>query len=194
MTWTTTPASPKWFSIGAGGETSRFAKSAVFDKDCPAGSYVFGTVHFMERDTPLANYFAKILDIIGIIFIGLAVGAVVGIGVGFSLAGLQGAVGGGVLIVALVAVIGFFAGGLFELLRPAENDAHLGGIRIVVGPIAATPAKGSGEAWPLTMTPSGKLEVVDVHGADLVTYASSHVDGGTSAGHLYETSLRLSTN
>src|SRR5579871_5868392 len=70
---------PEMVSIGAG-ETRGFKKDVVYDHDCPAGSYVFGTVHFMERDTPIANYFAKIMGVLGIIVIGLVAGALLGFG------------------------------------------------------------------------------------------------------------------
>src|SRR5262245_58667704 len=57
---------PEMVQIGAG-ETTHFKKDVVYDKECPAGSYVFGKIHFMERDTPLANYFSKIMGITGVI-------------------------------------------------------------------------------------------------------------------------------
>src|SRR3954471_25047734 len=68
---------PQMLSIGAG-ETTRFTKDVVYDKDCPSGSYVYGVIHFMERDTPLANYFGKIAQTISVILIGLAIGALIG--------------------------------------------------------------------------------------------------------------------
>ena len=181
---------PELVSIGAG-ETRRFNKSVIYDKDCPAGATVFGTIHFMERDTPLANYFAKILQVIGIIVIGLIVGAAVGFGVGFGIAGLQGAIGGGVIVVVGVVLVGFFIGALFELIGADESDAHLGGMQIVVGPLGDPPPGEDGEVWPLTMIPAGKLDVVDAHGAELIVYESSHVSGPTGTGHKYEASLKL---
>ena len=51
---------------------------------------------------------------------------------------------------------------------------------------------GDKESWPLTMRPDGKLEVVDIHGAELVMYESSHVHGHPKeAGHKYETVVSL---
>jgi hypothetical protein len=181
---------PEMVSIGAG-ETRGFSKSVLYDRDCPTGSYVFGTVHFMERDTPLANYFAKIMGVLGIIVIGLAVGALLGFGVGYGLAGLQGAIGGGIGIVAGIAVVGFFIGALFELMRPADNDAHLGGIQIAIGPLRDPPPGADQDTLQLTMTPAGKLEVFDAHGAELIVYESSHISGPTTAGHKYETAIQL---
>src|SRR5438874_6703364 len=120
---------PEMVSIGAG-ETNRFSNNVVYDDDCPTGSYIFGTVHFMERDTPLANYFAKIMGILGVIIVGLAVGAVVGVAIGFGLAGLQGAIGGGIIVVAGIVLVGFVVGAAFDLIGGQDNDAHLGGTRI----------------------------------------------------------------
>jgi hypothetical protein len=182
---------PEMLSIGAG-ETSRFGKNVIYDNDCPPGSYVFGVVHFMERDTPLANYFTKVMGVLGVIVIGLAIGAAIGFGVGFGLAGLQGAIGGGTMVVATMAVVGFVIGAAFDLIGGKDTDAHLGGIKIAVGPLAAPPPDSDKDTWQLTMLPSGKLEVVDAHGAELVMYQSSHVSGHPSeAGHLYETALQL---
>jgi hypothetical protein len=182
---------PEMVSIGAG-ETSRFKKDVVYDKDCPAGSYVFGKIHFMERDTPLANYFSKIMGILGVVAIGLVVGAALGVGVGFGLAGLQGAIGGGLMVVAGIALLGFIVGAAFDVIGGKDNDAHVGGIRVVIGPLAGPPPAGDKETWRLVMTPSGKLRVRDVHGAELVVYQSSHVHGHLAeAGHKYETSIEL---
>jgi hypothetical protein len=175
----------------AAGESRRFSRNVVFDKDCATGSYVYGTIHFMERDTPLANYFAKIVEIIGIIIGGLVIGAVVGFAVGYAFAGLSGATFGAIIGVATVALVGFFVGATFELLREADNDAHLGGMRIMVGPLAPPPPTSDKDTWQLTMTPAGRLEVVDEHGAELIIYESSHVHGPGTAGHRYETALQL---
>ena len=182
---------PEMVSIAAGGEAQRFTKNVVFDQDCAAGSLVFGTIHFMERDTPLANYFAKIMEILGIVVATLVVGAMVGFGVGFGLSGAAGGVVGAVIGVAGVALVGFFVGASFELMKAQDSDAHLGGMRIMVGPIRQPPPGSDKDVWPLTMTPAGKLEVVDEHGAELIIYESSHVSGPTTAGHRYETSLLL---
>jgi hypothetical protein len=181
---------PDMVSIGAG-ETNRFKNDVVYDDDCPAGSYVFGTIHFMERDTPLANYFTKVMGILGVIVIGLAIGAVAGFAIGFGLAGLQGAIGGGIIVVAGIVLVGFVAGAAFDLIGGQDNDAHIGGMRITVGPLADPPPANDNDAWPVTMTPAGKLSVVDAHGAELVIYDSSHASGGPSAGHKYETAVRL---
>jgi len=181
---------PEMVSIGAG-ETRGFSRKVVYDRDCPTGSYVYGTIHFMERDTPLANYFAKIVEIIGIIIGGLVIGAVVGFAVGYAFAGLPGATIGAIVGVAAVALVGFFVGATFELMRQADNDAHLGGMRIMVGPLAPPPPNTDRDTWPLTMTPAGRLEVVDEHGAELIIYESSHVSGPSTAGHRYETTLQL---
>jgi hypothetical protein len=181
---------PEMVSIGAG-ETSRFSKAVIYDKECAPGSYVFGTLHFMERDTPLANYFSKILGTIGVIIIGLLLGAAVGVGAGYGLAGLQGAIGGGVMVVVGIIVFGFIVGAAFDLVGGKDTDAHLGGMRIVIGPLSGAPPDGDKESWPLTMTPAGRLDVVDVHGAELTMHPSSHVHGPASAGHKYDTSVQL---
>jgi hypothetical protein len=181
---------PEMVSIGAG-ESSRFSNNVVYDDECPPGSYVFGTVHFMERDTPLANYFTKIMGILGVVVVGLVIGALVGVAVGFGLAGLQGAIGGGIIVVAGIVLVGFVVGAAFDLIGGQDNDAHLGGMRILVGPVAGPPPANDKDSWPLTMLPSGKLKVVDAHQAELVVYESSHVSGAPSAGHKYETSLQL---
>ena len=182
---------PEMVPVGAG-ESRRFTRNVLFDKDCATGSYVYGTVHFMERDTPLANYFAKIVEILGIIIGGLVIGAVVGFAVGYALSGPGAAIIGAIVGVAVVALVGFFVGATFELLRDADSDAHLGGMRIMVGPLAPPPPANDRETWQLTMTPSGRLEVVDEHGAELIIYESSHVHGPSgTAGHRYETALQL---
>ena len=181
---------PELVSIGAG-ETSHFARNVVFDEECAPGSYVFGVIHFMERDTPLANYFGKIAQTIGIILVGLGIGALVGIGVGFGIAGLQGAIGGGLILVGAIAIVGFFLGASFDLIGAKDSDAHLGGMRIAVGPLMNPPPDGDKDIWQLTMMPAGKLEVVDVHGAELVMYPSSHVSGHREAGHKYEAAIQL---
>jgi hypothetical protein len=131
------------------------------------------------------------MGILGIIVVGLVIGAVVGFGVGFGLAGLQGAIGGGVMVVGGIVVVGFVVGAAFDLIGGQDTDAHLGGMRILVGPLAGPPPDKGTETWPLVLTPAGKLEVVDAHGAELVIYESSHVAGSTTAGHKYEASLQL---
>jgi hypothetical protein len=181
---------PELLSIGAG-ETGRFTKNVVYDKDVPAGSYVFGTLHFMERDTPMANYFAKVMGILGIIVGGLIVGALVGFGVGYFLAGLQGAIGGGILVVAAIALVGFFIGATFDLIGGKDNDAHLGGLRVAIGPLGNPPPASDKDTMEITMTPSGRLEVVDAHHAELIIYQSSHVSGPSEAGHKYEAKAQL---
>jgi hypothetical protein len=114
------------------------------------------------------------------------------VGVGFGLAGLQGAVGGGVMLVVGIALFAFFVGAAFDVVGGKDNDAHLGGMPIVIGPIKAPPPDNAKDTWRLTMTPSAKLKVLDVHGAELVTYQSSHMQGHhPEAGHKYETSLQL---
>ncbi len=181
---------PEMVQVGAG-ETTRFAKDVIYDKDVPAGSYVFGTLHFMERDTPLANYMSKVFSILGVVIIGLLIGAGVGVGVGFGLAGLQGAVGGGVMVVAGIILVGFIVGAGFDLVGGKDTDAHLGGMRVVIGPLASLP-DGDKDNWPLTMRPAGKLEVIDTHGAELVRYESSHTHGHPDqSGHKYETVVQL---
>ena len=181
---------PEMLTIAAG-QTRRFGENVIYDEDCPSGSYVFGTVHFMERDTPLANYFAKIVEILGIVIGGLIVGGLIGLAVGYALAGAQGVILGAIIGVAAVALVGFFVGASFELMRAEDSDAHLGGMRMVVGPLAPPPPDRDKDAWPLVMTPTGRLEVVDAHGAELIIYESSHITGPTSAGHRYETTLEL---
>jgi hypothetical protein len=181
---------PELASIGAG-ETGHFTKQIVYDQDCPAGSYVFGTLHFMERDTPLANYFAKVAGLLGVIAVGLAIGAAIGFAVGFGLAGLQGAIGGGLMVVVVIAVLGFLIGAAFDLIGTRDNDAHLGGMRISVGPLLPAPPDSDNDSWQLTMTPCGKLKVVDVHDAELTVYESSHPSQPSTAGHQYETSVQV---
>jgi hypothetical protein len=182
---------PEMVTIGAG-ETKGFTtKNVVYEGEVAAGSYVFGTVHFLERDTPLSNYFTKILALLGIIFGGLALAAVVGFAVGYGFGGMTVAIGAAIIGVVGVGLIGFFVGGVIDLTRPVESDAHLGGMRIVVGPLAQPPPDSDKDAWPLILAPSGKLEVVDAHGAELIIYTSSHHVHGVSAGHRYETALQL---
>jgi hypothetical protein len=181
---------PEMVAIGPG-ETGRFEKKVVYDADCPTNAYLFGTIHFLERDTPLANYFAKVVEILGIVFGGLAIAAVIGFLIGFGFDGLRGAILGALLAMAFVGLVGFFVGAALELLRPSGGDAHLGGMRIVVGPLAPPPPNSDRDAWQLIMTPSGKLEVVDAHGAELIMYDSSHAGASTTAGHRYETTLQL---
>jgi hypothetical protein len=181
---------PEMASIAAG-QTSRFKTNVIFDGNCDAGSYVYGTVHFMERDTPLANYFAKILEILGIIAGGLIIGGIVGFLIGLAFGGGGASFAGAVLGVVAVALVGFFVGAIVELTRPVESDAHLGGLKIIVGPLASPPPDSDKDVWPVKLAPSGLLEVVDQHGAELVLYSSSHHDHPVIGGHLYETSLRL---
>jgi hypothetical protein len=181
---------PEMVEVGAG-ETARFAKKVVYDQDCPTGSYVFGTLHFMERDTALSSYFATLMDSLGFVAGGLIIGGLTGLAVGFALAGVQGAIGGGFIVVAGIVLIGFLIGAIFELMRPGDEDAHIGGMRIAVGPIQPPPPDKDGEVWALTMIPSGKLEVVDVHGAELIVYKSSHIAGPAGAGHRYQSEVQL---
>jgi hypothetical protein len=181
---------PEMLTIGTG-QTKRFTNAIVYDDEVRPGSYVVGTIHFVERDTPLSNYFAKIASLLGVVFGGLALAAVVGFGIGFWMAGLTGAIGGAIVAAAAVGVVGFLVGALIELMRPVEGDVHLGGIPITVGPIGAPPPNSDKDTWQLTMTPAGKLEVVDAHGAELVTYPSSHMHHAVPVGHRYETTLQL---
>jgi hypothetical protein len=94
----------------AAGQTNRFKDAVIFEGDCPTGSYVFGAVHFLERDTPFANYIAKIAEIIGLIIGGLIIGGVVGLAIGYALAGFQASVVGAIIGVAAVGLVGFFVG------------------------------------------------------------------------------------
>jgi hypothetical protein len=98
---------------------------------------------------------------------------------------------GAIIAVAVVGLVGFFVGAMIELIRPAGSDAHLGGMRILVGPLLPPPPNSDNETWPLVMTPAGKLEVVDAHGAELVIYESTHRTHAVRGGHRYETSVRL---
>jgi hypothetical protein len=181
---------PEMLAIGTG-QTKRFANNIVYEEDVPSGSYVFGAIHFVERDTPMSNYFAKLASLVGLILGGLALAAVLGFGIGFWMAGLTGAFGGAIVAASIVGVMGFVVGALIESMRPVEGDVHLGGIPITVGPIGAPPPNSDKEAWQLVMTPAGKLEVVDAHGAELVTYPSSHLHHAAPVGHRYETTLQL---
>jgi hypothetical protein len=181
---------PEMVSIGAR-QTQRFNNSTAYDKDVPAGSYVFGTIHFLERDTPLSNYLAKIVSLLSIVIGGLVIAAIVGAAIGYAFAAVQGAVIGAIIAAAAVGLVGFFVGAMIELIRPEENDAHLGGMRIMVGPLKPPPPNADNETWQLTMTPAGKLEVVDAHGAELVVYESSHRTHAVRGGHRYETTVRL---
>jgi hypothetical protein len=181
---------PEMIPIGAG-ETRRFGNSLVFDGEVREGSYLYGTIHFMERDTPMANYIARIWAVLGAVIGGLAVAAVIGFAIGWWIGGFATALGGAILGVAFVGLVGFLVGALIGLSGSGEGDAHLGGMRIIVGPLRAPPPAQDRETWQLTLTPSGKLDVVDEHGAELITYGSSHTAHAVGAGHRYETSIGL---
>jgi hypothetical protein len=181
---------PEMVPIGAG-ETKRFSNSVVFDGEVRAGWYLFGTVHFMERDTPMSNYVAKIWAVLGMVFGGLAIAAVIGFAIGWWLGGWSIALGAAIIAIAAVGVVGFLVGALIVLSRPAETDAHLGGLRVQIGPLAAPPPGNDKETWPLTVIPSGRLDVVDEHGAELISYVSSHDVHPVASGHRYETALQL---
>ncbi len=181
---------PEMARIGAG-ESRKFNNAVVYDRDVPAGSYVFGTIHLMERDTALAGFVAKLSEAIGIIVAGLVIAALVGFGLGYWMGGPGTAFLWAMLAVVLVGLIGFFVGAVIGIVRPTDSDAHLGGMQVRVGPIANPPPQSDKETWKLTLIPSGKLDVVDAHGAELIVYSSTHTTHGTKAGHKYETSVNL---
>jgi hypothetical protein len=181
---------PEMVRIGSG-ETKRFTNDVVYDEEVPANSYVFGSVHFMERDTALSNFAAKLFEAIAIVVIGLVLAAVIGFGIGYWIGGVGAAFGWAIIAVVAVGVIGFFVGAMIALVRPEESDIHLGGMRVVVGPLRVPPPSNDKDTWRLSLTPSGKLEVVDAHGAELVVYASSHTAHAVRTGHNYETALTL---
>ena len=181
---------PELLSIGSG-QTSRFKNALIYDEEVRPGWYVFGTVHFLERDTPLSNFVAKMTSLLGIIFGGLVMAGVIGFAIGYWMGGLATAGGTAILAVALVGVVGFFVGALIELTRPVEGDVHLGGMPIKVGPIGAPPPNSDKDTLQLTLAASGKLEVVDAHGAELAIYPSSHMHHAVALGHRYETTLQL---
>jgi hypothetical protein len=184
---------PEMLAIGTG-QTKRFTNPVIYDEEVRAGNYVYGTVHFLERDTPLGNYVGKIAESLSIVIGGLAVAAVLGFIIGFWLNGISGAFGGAIIGIVGIGTLGFLLGAIIELLRPVDGDVHLGGLPIVIGPLGGPPPASDKDAWPLTLMPAGKLEVVDAHGAELTVYPSSHMHHATSTGHRYETVVQLDIN
>jgi hypothetical protein len=181
---------PELVTIAAG-EAKRFNRNVVYDKEVRAGSYLFGTIHFLERDLPRGNFLAKIAELLAVIIGSLVAAAVIGFAIGYWLGGMAPAIGTAILAVAAVALVGFLVGALLEMARPAESDAHLGGMRFTIGPLAPPPPNSDSEKWQLSLTPSGKLEVVDAHGAELIVYESSHHAHGMASGHRYEATVAL---